>query len=572
MSALTSAHATRSPPSTTSATGTWLLPYTLRPSTLSVEDAIGDPDPAKLFNGSPASFADIRAGLTFSRDLESRIVASIMQRNLLACTLIGVGGVGKTTLARRVLFACHSRGCLAWEHNSNFPLRSQEWFQVAESLKTQGRKGILLVDNSPSFQRQVNTLIDRLHAGGETGLQLLLVGERSAWLPRKKSAVIFSDRGEVFTLSRLENADIERLVYLARDKSEIHRLVEPSFAALSSQDQISRLKNRCSSEMYVSLKHVFGSENLDVIILQEFAQLAEDHREVYRTVAALEASGTRVHRQLVIKILGIESHILRSMLQVLEGVVDEYTISEKDGLYGWRTRHEVIARALAKFKFAEDEELFNLLQMVIDQLNPSLWIERQTIIDLCNADYGIRRVADEGRRTELYRKLVLKAPGERVPRHRLISELMRRRLLDEADVEIRQAQDSVGLDSPIHRFKTQLLVRRAQGTQGLLLEDRRAFLLEALRLASNGIKKYTDDKYAYFVFGEVADAFVELDNDPSYLDQAIEKLRAGFEKILDPDLSERLREFIQRRNRLGAAPFGQPAKPSWNDTQGGFGA
>jgi superfamily I DNA/RNA helicase len=37
-------------------------------------------------------------------------------------------------------------------------------------------------------------------------------------------------------------------------------------------------------------------------------------------------------------------------------------------------------------------------------------------------------------------------------------------------------------------------------------------------------------------------------------------------------IADRFRLRISEANRPGAAPFGQPAKPSWNDTQGGFGA
>jgi hypothetical protein len=530
-----------------------LLPAALRASTHVVSELrTRDPNVTSMFNGAPASYADIANGFTFERSLENSLRRQLVgaTSDRLCATVIGVGGVGKTTFARRIADRALQEGVLAWEHSPQFPLKAKPWLALARDLMSSSRLGLLVIDNSPHFQSEVNALLDGLSEHATSALRLLLVGERSAWLPRKKSPKLFS-RGIAQNLYLLDTADIERLVALLSHKDEIRRLVDPNFSNLSVHAQVERLRRRCSADMFVSLKHVFGAEGLDTILLREYAELAPELQDVYRSVAALEVSGTHVHRQLIIRLLGIQADTLKGMLNLLEGLVDEYDIKPSDGLYGWRTRHEVIAATLSRYKYSDQDELWRLLQNVVEQINPAVWLERQTISQLCNADFGIKRLSAKQRRLGLYRALIAKAPGERVPRHRLISELLAADEIDEAETEIRLALEAVGLDSPIHRSRTRATVRRAARVQGLLAEDRVALLREARRLAYEGVRRFPDDKYSYSIFEEIAWAHFEITESVEYLDEAIAMMQRGFELILDPDLGDKLHRFEQRRLPIG---------------------
>src|SRR5262249_33674406 len=162
-----------------------------------------------------------------------------------------------------------------------------------------------------------------------------------------------------------------------------------------------------------------------------------------------------------------------------------YDISQEDGLYGWQTRHQVIAETIAQYKYADQEELVSLLKSVVENLNPAVYVELRTIRDLCS-EQGIGRVADAHKRLELYSALIAMAPGERIPRHRLIGELLRLDDLNGAEFAIKAAEKEVGLDSPISRYNVRLALRRAFVTVGIMDEDRRALMYQASALALKG--------------------------------------------------------------------------------------
>ncbi|WP_437997816.1 SIR2 family protein [Sorangium sp. So ce185] len=525
--------------------GNALLSPTLRSVTFDVSEMEKrEPNVAALFNGSAATYADIAHGFTFERAIEE-----IARQHFLSgkdsVSIIGVGGVGKTTAARRIAISMMRDGLLVWEHNGHFPLRANEWISVAAELSKQSRRGLLVVDDSPRFQADINNIVDGIAPMDPPGLQVLTTAEKSAWLPRKKSPRIFS-RGAIINLYLLELSDIRRMVSLLADKPEIRRLVGMSFSTLSSKAQIERLRSRCSADMYVSLKHVFGSEALDTIILREFSSLRDDLKDVYRAVAALEAAGARIHRQLIIRLLGIQADEISGILSLLEGIVDEYDIKPSDGLYGWRTRHEVIAQTLTRYKYSDQTEFIKLLNDVVDELNPAVHLERDTIVHLCNAELGIKRISNAVERMHIYRKLIAKAPNERVPRHRLVRELMDTGAFDDAETEIRLAVDVVGPDSPLQRYRARLYLERAKNTAGLMVEDRRVLIEEAHRIAEDSVRRFPDDKYAYYVFEDIGWAAYESSSDGKYLDEAIDRLRVGYERTLDPDLEERLRRLRGR--------------------------
>lgn len=504
--------------------------------------------PDRLFAGSPASFADIQRGLTFPRSSEHRLLEAL-RGNKLSVTLTGVAGSGKTTLARRLLAVAHAAGSPAWELRFGMQLDARGWLEVASRLSDDGPPAFLLIDDCTSQQRQVNLLIDGLAGNAAPRLRLVLTAQTSQWEPRTKSPRLFS-KGMVEGLSSLDDREIDSLLDLLDAQPDVRRLAGRDFLDKGRRQRAGTIRTRCSADMFVALKYLFSTDALDTILLREYAALAPELQDMYRLVAGLEAAGAKVHRQLVLRLLGIRADLLAGHLAVLTGLVDEFDISPDNGLYGLKTRHQVIAEVITRYKLADEDLQTRLLEDIIDALNPTLFIERSTVSAICLSEFGIGRVGTPSRRRALYERLIFVAPTERVPRHRLVRELLDGGQVAEAEIAIADAERSVGLDSPLRRYRVLLLIARATETEGLMREDRVALLAEARAAALKAIDMSPEDKYGYSAFVRVGEARHAVSGRLDYYDEAIEKMREGASIIMDPGLSKMLVDAEARRMPL----------------------
>jgi len=284
--------------------------------------------------------------------------------------------------------------------------------------------------------------------------------------------------------------EIEKLLTLVDASPDLQPLVESSFAGFSRAERKRRLVAKCESDTFVCLKNIFASEKFDDIVLREFADLDEEPREIYRLVAAMESAGVNVHRQMAVRLLGIQAIDISASLAKMTDIIHEYTVSEREGIYGWKGRHPVITDIITKYKMTDIKEFYNLFEKVIDNLVPTYDIEIRTIKQLCAFESGIGRIPDKHLRNKLLRKMISKAPGERIPRHRLIRYLIDINQLEKAETEIRLYEHDFRRDGPIQRYKIILMLARAEQTPGIMDEDRRAILDMAREHAVNAIDRY----------------------------------------------------------------------------------
>ncbi|MEJ1936782.1 hypothetical protein WDZ92_41855, partial [Nostoc sp. NIES-2111] len=280
----------------------------VRPSTVDVAHALRaqNPDALALFNGHPASYGDVQADLTFSRDLAAIIESQLAGEQRPIAYLLGPAGFGKSTLARQVLAGLAKRGMAAWEHMNDFPLDADAWKGVIDECNTRQRPAVLFVDDAHLRLRQIDQVIDHMAAQPKNFLRLLIVSSPAQWHTRTKTPNLYR-LGAEHTIKRLSHNEIAALIDLFDRKKEIRDLVAAAFSGFSRIEKARRLADRCKSDMFVCLKNIFSFEDLDDIILREYAQLPENLQDVYRVVAAMEASNVKVHRQLVIKITGIRA-------------------------------------------------------------------------------------------------------------------------------------------------------------------------------------------------------------------------------------------------------------------------
>lgn len=323
-------------------------------------------------------------------------------------------------------------------------------------------------------------------------------------------------------------------------------MVENSFAGFSRAERKRRLEVKCESETFVCLKNIFASEKFDDIVLREFAELNDELREIYRLVAAMESSGIKVHRQMIIRLLGIPAENINASLAQLTDIINEYTVSEREGIYGWKGRHPVIMEIITKYKMTNFSEFYDLFERVIDNLVPTYDIEVRTIKQLCAFDSGISRIPDKHLRNKLLRKMISKVPGERIPRHRLIRYLIDINELDKAETEIRLYEHDFRVDGPIQRFKIILLLARSERTPGILDEDRKAILEMAREQSINSVDRFPDNKDILRTYCDVGIEYFRQTGEMLVFDDAMEKLRLAEGRVGDPDITNIIARYERR--------------------------
>ncbi len=526
----------------------------VRPSTrvVSVDTATLVGDLSRMFNGGAASYADIRRGWTFERDFAERIETQLSDASKPRIAyVLGSAGSGKTTGVRKALVRLVDRGIGCWEHVTDLPLRAASWGLIDDELRKRTETGVLLIDDAHENLQEVNALLDAICRSDVPALKVILVSSKPNWNPRLKSPAIFSN-GQLYDLTTLSSRELNSLLDILDSKPDISSLVERNFLGFNRLERKRRLSERCRSDMFVCMRNIFASEAFDEIILREYAELIPDYQEVYKRIAGMEAAGVRVHRQLVLRSTGIEAMQVSGYLQDLEGIIEEWTINEREGIYGWRIRHSVIAGIISRRKISGENEYFSFLESTIDKLNPSYDIEAASINDICSPDNGLFRIHDKRKRNILLRKMISLAPRLRVPRHRLITNLISLGEYDNAGSEIRLFENELYLDGPVQRYKVQLLLERATNVPGLMDEDRAAMIREAAGLAEAGISRFPDDKNLYRIFLESGVAYLKYRPDREIFDNAMSMAQAAYDRILDPDLGRVISVFEQTELRFTA--------------------
>jgi GTPase SAR1 family protein len=527
------------------------LPASLIATVHNVATRVSDtPNVLRMFNGGPATYADIQAGATFERSRFADAKERLLSGPTPVVAIIGAAGVGKTTFARQLAGSLAADKIDVWEHRNDFPFQSKPWLAVEADLRASARSAVLVLDECTRYLRQTNMLVDALGHIGSPALKILLTANAAQWAPRLKSPIIYK-KGLMIELSKLDNAEINSLINLYQHNKNVEALVHREFHSLPRRTQVERLREKCASDMFVCLSNIFARESLDTILLTEYEELDETYQDYYRYVAALEAVGMRVHRQLLMRMLGIGAQVVSDALVGLAGIIDEYDIKPKFGIYGWSTRHIVIARKITDYKFSNYEDLANLFDTIIDNINPAVQIELQSVRDLCDAEFGIGRLADTKTRQRLYRRLIEVAPGERIPWHRLVREFLDYESLEDADQGLRNAIEAVGSDGPLDRYKVRLLIARANRTVGIGEDDRLALVRRAYETAEGNIRHHPSDKFSYRALCDVAVELVHRGESPYILDDPIAKLREAADQILDPEMDRLIRHYEEVRARLG---------------------
>jgi hypothetical protein len=304
------------------------------------------------------------------------------------------------------------------------------------------------------------------------------------------------------------------------------------------------------------MKNIFGFQGIDTIILEEFASLHTDLQDIYRVVAGMQSIGTKVHRELVRRLTGLEAERVSRVLDDLNGIIEEYTVSDREGIYGWRVRHPLIASILSKYKYSDQDDLYDLFDRVISSINPAYQFEAQSINDMCDLETGITRIVDRQRQNILLRRMISIAPNLRVPRHRLIHNLIILEKFDVAEGEIRIFERELSTDGPILRYKIRLKLGIAKHAPGIQAEDRAALVSEASAMALKCLERYPDDKNMYRVFLDTGVDWFRYTGKSQMFEDAMRAAATAQGRLLDPELRGIISKFLRIGEEMGIQVYG----------------
>jgi hypothetical protein len=140
-------------------------------------------------------------------------------------------------------------------------------------------------------------------------------------------------------------------------------------------------------------------------------------------------------------------------------------------------------------------------------------------------------------------------PGERVPRHRLIRNLIALGEYEKAETEIRIYQKDFRREAPVERYKILLLIARATESKGLQPSDRIVIIEQARELAAASVERYDGHKHLLGAYCEVGVHAFKLTGSHAIFDEAMNVLRKAESRLGDPDIT---RMVVSYERRLSA--------------------
>ena len=170
--------------------------------------------------------------------------------------ILGVAGVGKSTVGRQALVRLAQRWFACW---GNTKMYSPLWqrvgkISIANCALVWNQIGILLVDDCQSHIREVSRIADSLATAPKAALKMLLVSTKHQWNPRLKSPTF--SVGKTYEFSQLSINEINSLLDLLYREPDVRGLVEERFLGLR-QERRRRLSDRCGADMLMLKVHLW---------------------------------------------------------------------------------------------------------------------------------------------------------------------------------------------------------------------------------------------------------------------------------------------------------------------------
>lgn len=232
--------------------------------------------------GAPPDWDDIRAGLDAPREINSYLKTEIekalaQSQRMQTFALLGEGGSGKSTIARRVAVTLRQEGYEVFYSDGSERVRPHELVQALRTVKS---KVLLVVDNAALLGP---TIVELIKACLELDIPpILLLASRYIPFEQRLRSYLESDQYREVDVPILSDPDIDNLLATLERHNLLGRLTN-----LTPTQQRAEVRVRAKKQILVAMREATEGRDFDEIIRHEFAELSDREHRVLFLCAAL---------------------------------------------------------------------------------------------------------------------------------------------------------------------------------------------------------------------------------------------------------------------------------------------
>jgi tetratricopeptide (TPR) repeat protein len=278
-----------------------------------------------------------------------------------------------------------------------------------------------------------------------------------------------------FAVEALSDAEIHRLLVFLEQNGALGKLAE-----LDSSLRYATVKNKHEKQLLVAMREVTEGKSFDAIIEDEYRSIASAFAQrAYGAVSGVYRLRHHVRDLVLAGALGVDLvDLYHEIGSDLEGVVRFDELDAQRGIYGARTRHQVIAQVLWE-RCIDETYRRELLLDTVQQLNLQYSWDLRAFDALIRDDDTVDGLGSFDAKTSFFETACKKQPDNAYVRQHYARMLLREGKPDLALGEIDQALDINPQPRALHHTKGMVLKELATTLASREIARRRLHQSEA---------------------------------------------------------------------------------------------
>jgi len=485
------------------------------------------PNVSSFLRGNRPNWSLVGARDIFERDIEEAVYDELLDfvtspsDNPKISIILGSAGYGVTTL----LMTLAAR-LVNDKAGSVFMLRPGNELKEGDiefAISISQDRPFFFIDNAADYPELINTIYTRLKESQKPAF--LILGDRiNEWR-------VSHDRLNIneFILNPLSDPEIDRLIDLLREKSELGVLAD-----LSREMQFSAIKEKHRQELLITLREATEGESFNAILEDEYRGITSPvARNVYLAVCCFHQNGVYVRDHLLPEILDISiSDLFQQTNESLEGVVFYENINSIREEYAARTRHRIIAKVVWE-RCGQSSERDDLLRKCLSALNLNYGLDKSAFEEFVRSDYTIDQIQTLEGKIHFFETAAKKDPESPYVRQHYARMLWREDKYDLALGQIEQAIKLSPKNRVLYHTKGTILKSLAFSADNRQIGRRRLTQSEAS--FNHCLRLYERDEYSYQGLAQLyvgwAKGATSIEETTEYITRAEEIINTGLKKV-----------------------------------------